>query len=171
MKKEDYLTAFRMFLQDYESVNILLKWKQQCSDEYLWFFLEMGLLDVNLVPPPILMCNSVESFYYPPLLILFATQWALNSDSIRQARNDLAYNNGGINQKVEDAQRWIQQIQMLNQKINALADGFSKVKIDYNIRSGFGGIESPYSLLHGRFGSLIPTSLFATGGATYATQG
>jgi hypothetical protein len=88
-----------------------------------------------------------------------------------QARNDLAYNNAGVNVKIEDAQRWVYQIQQINVLLNHAIEGYKTLKKQYNILSGFAGVESPYALLHGRFGSLTPTALLATSGTALVTQG
>lgn len=172
MNQAGLIDLFRFFLKDYESVNILLKHTKKDQDADLLKYLEFGLFSANMTPPvTVLYTQKIEDFPFPPLLILFATQWCLTSDSIMQARNDLAYNNAGVNVKIEDAQRWMYQIQQINILLNQAIEGYRTMKIQYNVLSGFAGVESPYALLHGRFGSLTPTALLATSGTALVTQG
>jgi hypothetical protein len=100
-----------------------------------------------------------STFPNPSLLIHQSTIELLISNGIVNARNDLTYNNGGVTAKIQDANRYLNLLQVLYRSTDAEIRNFTQLKIAANIMGGFGGVYSPYATLHGRQITLNPNSI------------
>ena len=158
LTQADYVINLRGFLKDYDINNRLLKFMEENDDSFLKLYLDMALGFFSTMPP-LVSSFSYATFPIPSLLIHQATMECLISNQIVQARNDLTYNNGGITVKVDDRDRYMRLIQLLNGIIDREINSFKQIKISLNIDSGWGGVNSPYSYLHGRSTTLQPNSI------------
>lgn len=156
----EYRISFKSFIKDIDTLNRLIEFKEENSSAFLDLYLNMALGFLNAIPPYIGPFNYTN-FPIPNLIIHQATIECLISNSIVQARNELTYNNGGVTVKIPDGQRYLNVLQILyratDQEINALKN----IKIAINIQTGYGGVSSPYSYLHGRSAILNPNSILS----------
>jgi len=155
-----YTAALRAFIKDNEDLNRILKFKEENTDSELELYLNMAFGFLNSIPPYI-GPFGFDTFPIPNLLIHQATIEALISNSIVQARNELAYNNGGITVKISDGNRYMNILQILYRATDMEIKALTNIKIAINISNGYGGISSPYSYLHGRSAVLSPSSILA----------
>jgi hypothetical protein len=161
LKLKDYRYALRMYLKDFDRFNRLLNFTAENEVQFLDLYIEMSLGLLNSITP-ILGSYTLGTFPMPGLLIHQATNEVLISNSIKFARNDLTYNNGGVTLKVEDAQRYTGLMQMLDRVLSIEMNTYKQMKIAQNIMGAYGGgVASPYAYLHGRYATLQPNSLFA----------
>jgi len=158
---KDYRYSLRMYLRDFDKYNRLLNFTAENEVQYLDLYIEMSLGMLNAVTP-ILATYTLATFPMPSLLIHQATNEVLISNSIKFARNDLTYNNGGVTLKVEDSQRYMSLMQILDRTLSIENNLYKQMKIAQNIMAAYGGgVSSPYAYLHGRYATLQPNSLFA----------
>jgi hypothetical protein len=155
-----YRTSFRNFIKDYDFLNRLLEFKQENDDNTLDLYLNMSLGFLNSIPP-YLGPFTWENFPIPNLIIHQATIECLISNTVVQSRNDLTYNNGGITVKVADGSRYLGALNALYRAAELEMNSLKGIKIAINIQSGWGGISSPYSYLHGRSAVLNPNSILS----------
>jgi len=153
-----YTAALRDFIKDHEAFNRLLKFEKENEDSYLRLYLNMALGFLDAIPPYIGPFGW-DTFPIPNLIIHQATIECLISNSIVQARNELAYNNGGITVKISDGNRYLNILQILYRATDMEIKTLTQIKIAINIQSGWGGVSSPYSFLHGRSAILNPNSI------------
>jgi hypothetical protein len=157
----EYLSALRNFLKDIKDLNRLLKFELENADEpFLNLYLNMAFGFLNAIPPYI-GPFTWGTFPIPNLLIHQATIECLISNSIVQARNELAYNNGGITVKIADGNRYMNLLQILYRATDMEISTLKQIKIAINIQNGYGGVSSPYSYLHGRSAVLNPNSILS----------
>jgi hypothetical protein len=141
----------RAYLIDFDSENLLLEFSEENGNTQLDFYVMMALSKVNAVPPFLAGVNfGIEDFPMPELIIHAAALECLKSQSIRQARNDITYNNSGISVKMHDGQRYNTQLQFLEQTVQQEIENWRKQKVAININRGYGGTWSPYATLNGR---------------------
>jgi hypothetical protein len=155
-----YTAALRDFIKDHEAFNRLLKFEKENEDSYLRLYLNMALGFLDAIPPYIGPFGW-DTFPIPNLIIHQATIECLISNSIVQARNELAYNNGGITVKISDGNRYLNILQILYRATDMEIKTLTQIKIAINIQNGYGGCSSPYSYLHGRSAVLNPNSILA----------
>jgi len=155
-----YTAALRDFIKDHEAFNRLLKFEKENEDSYLRLYLDMAMGFLNAIPPYIGPFGW-DTFPVPNLIIHQATIECLISNSIVQARNELAYNNGGITVKISDGNRYLNILQILYRATDMEIKTLTQIKIAINIQNGYGGVSSPYSYLHGRSAILNPNSILA----------
>ena len=151
MTSDDARALLRMFLQDYDEENILLEFNEESEDEQLDFYIMMALGVINSVPP--FMPNFVQtldSFPMPQLLIKQAAYTCLTSIAVRQARNDITYNNSGISVKIHDAQRYNNSINIFKSDLQQEMEYWKMMKIAENMSACYGSSWSPYATLNGR---------------------
>jgi len=160
LDQEDYRDALRNFLKDFAPLNRLIEFKEESTNDLLDLYLNMAESFLNAIPPYI-GPFTWSTFPVPNLMIHQAAIECLISNSIVQSRNELTYNNGGVTVKIPDGQRYATVLQLLyrvtDQEINALKN----IKVAINIQSGYGGVSSPYSYLHGRSAVLNPNSILS----------
>jgi hypothetical protein len=160
MTPEQYRETLRTFIKDNDTLNRLLKFKEENTDELLDLYLNMALGFLNSIPPMIGEI-AMPDFPVPALLLHQAAVECLISNGILSARNDLTYNNGGVTVKVSDGNRYLQYLQILMRTADVEINTFRQMKIAANINAGWGGVFSPYSRLHGRNQSLNPNTLLS----------
>jgi hypothetical protein len=157
---EDYRVALRSFIKDHDFLNRLLKFEQESTNDELDLYINMAIGFMNSIPPMVIQLNFAN-FPLPSLLIHQATIECLVSNGIVNARNDLTYNNGGVTAKIQDANRYLNLLQMMYRMTDAEIRNLTQMKIAANIMGGFGGVYSPYATLHGRQTTLNPNSILA----------
>jgi hypothetical protein len=155
-----YTAALRSFLKDTEALNRLLKFEKENTDGELRLYLDMAFGFLNAIPPYIGPFGW-DTFPIPNLVIHQATIECLISNSIVQARNELAYNNGGVTVKISDGNRYLNILQLLYRATDQEIKALTTIKIAINIQNGYGGVSSPYSYLHSRSAILNPNSILA----------
>lgn len=155
-----YRESLRSFLKDFEPLNRLIEFKEESTDDLLDLYLNMAYGFLNSIPPYIGNFGW-DNFPIPNLLIHQAAIECLISNSIVQARNDITYNNGGVTVKIHDAQRYVTALQMLYRAADMEINSLKQIKVAINIQSGYGGVSSPYSYLHGRSAVLNPNSILS----------
>ena len=144
-----YRDGLRDFLKDFSEINRLLNFNEENSDSQLDLYLNMALGFLSNVPPPSESYTDVSAFPIPSLLIHAAVEQCLLSNSIRQARNELTYNNGGISVKVPDGSRYLQMLTAMSQQMNRELQMLTQRKVYLNIEMGWGGVNSPYQYIAG----------------------
>ena len=149
MTAVDYRNGLRTFLKDFEEINRLLNFDEESSDDKLDLYLNMALGFMTMIPPPSENYASLAEFPMPSLLLHRAVIECLLSNSIYQARNELAYNNGGISVKFQDGARYLNMIQAMNKMMDQEIQMLQQRKIYLNIESGWGGLNSPYQYIAG----------------------
>jgi hypothetical protein len=155
-----YRTHLRAFMKDHKTLNRLLKFAEENSDDEMDMYIYMSLGFLNSVPP-IVNSYDLATFPTPSLLIHQATVEALISNGILYARNDLTYNNGGITVRISDGDRYLKHLQLLFRMTDREIKNFTNIKIAINIDGGFGGVHSPYGQLHGSGASLQANSILS----------
>ena len=146
MTRPEYLEKFRMFIKDQEWYNRLLNFKEENEDDYLNLYLDMAVAFISSIPPFVYRPTlDDEKFPFFSLIIHQATIECLISNGILQARNDLTYNNGGITVKIDDASRYLSQLQALFKMADREIDMYTKWLIALNIDGGYSGVASPYA--------------------------
>ena len=160
LDQTEYRDSLRNFIKDFEALNRLVEFKQESTDNLLDLYLNMAIGFLNSVPPYI-GPFTWDNFPIPNLIIHQASIECLISNSIVQARNDLTYNNGGITVKIADGQRYMNALQILYRAADQEINSLKRIKIAINIQSGYGGVSSPYSYLHGRSAVLNPNSILS----------
>ena len=155
-----YREALRNFLKDFEPLNRLIEFHQESTNDLLDLYINMAEGFLNSIPPYI-GPFTLDNFPIPNLLIHQAAIECLISNSIVQSRNELSYNNGGITIKISDGQRYLGVLQMLYRCADMEINALKNIKIAINIQSGYGGVSSPYSYLHGRSAVLNPNSILS----------
>lgn len=151
-----YVENLRAYLKDSGLENILLKYQQENSQEELELYVRLGISQMNMIPPNMVLNydeNNIDTCPNASLVIMESTWHALVSNNILQARNDLAYSNGGITVKVEDAQRYLPTIQVLWNNMVSSRNFWAMYKKQINVNSilisgGGSGVCSPYSDLY-----------------------
>lgn len=151
-----YVEHLRTYLKDSGLKNIILKHKQENAQSELELYTRMGITNMNMIPPSFILIYDETTISNCPnvsLVIMESTWHALVSNNILQARNDLAYSNGGITLKVEDAQRYLPTIQALWQNLLQSREHWRMYKKSVNIGSilgtgGYSGTSSPYADLY-----------------------
>jgi hypothetical protein len=154
MTLSEYRIALRDFIKDHDVLNRLIEFREENSSNELDMYIHMALGFLNSTPPMI-QSYTISTFPLPSLLIHQASIECLISNGIVMTRNDLAYNNGGINVKISDGTRYLQQLQTLYAVADKEIDVLTKIKIAININAGWGGVASPYASLHGLEGTVI----------------
>lgn len=144
MTIDDYRDGLRDYLRDHADLNRLLEFEEENTSLDLYIYGALGLL--NSIPPNVIT-YGIDNFPIPFLLIHQATLEVLISNSIVQARNDLTYNNGGISVKEKDRDRYINLINILERQLDRELKQFNRIKINVNVNSGWGGVQSPYAYL------------------------
>jgi len=155
---ELYRTALRNFIKDKTTLNRLLKYDQENTDDDLDVYINMALGFLNSIPP-VLGAYTYASFPIPSLVIHQATIECLISNGIVNARNDLTYNNGGVTVKISDGDRYLRHLVNLYRMTDMEINAFKNLKVAINIDGGFGGVSSPYASLHGLDSTLQPNSI------------
>jgi hypothetical protein len=160
LDQDAYRDALRNFLKDFAPLNRLIEFQEESTNDLLDLYLNMAEGFLNAIPP-FIGPFTWATFPIPNLMIHQAAIECLISNSIVQSRNELTYNNGGVTVKIPDGQRYLHVLQLLyrvtDQEINALKN----IKVAINIQSGYGGVSSPYSYLHGRSAVLNPNSILS----------
>ena len=156
----EYRGALRAFIKDNETLNRLLKFTEENTDDDLDLYINMALGFLNFIPP-FIGSYTIEAFPFGTLLIHQATIECLISNGIVNARNDLTYNNGGVTVKISDGDRYLRQLQQLYRMTDMEIKAYTQVKVALNIDGGFGGVNSPYGYLHGTASSLQPNSILS----------
>jgi len=156
----EYETALRSFIKDNAELNRLLKFAQENTDTYLNLYINMAISFLNAIPPMI-GPFGFDTFPIPNLIIHQAAIECLISNSIVNARNELAYNNGGVTVKIPDGSKFLNLLQLLYRATDAEISALKSIKIAMNIQNAWGGVSSPYSYLHGRSAILNPNSILS----------
>ena len=155
----EYRDSLRAYIKDHETLNRLLKFVEENTEDELDLYIYMALGFLNYIPP-YLGNTTINNFPMPPLIIHQATIECLISNSIVFARNDLTYNNGGVTVKISDGDRYLRILQQLYRQTDMEIKMYTQLKISMNISAAWGGVYSPYSWLHGQNQSLKPNSVF-----------
>lgn len=136
------LRQVRTFLRDHPEVNALID-GEETGDPTLELFVDMAIDDwVN--SPPLLGPVTVENHPMKGALILYVCAMCLWSASILQARNNLAYSDGGISVQTSDKSQIYQQLSaQLMQRYEYLK---MRLKKSQNAELAYGGLLSEYSL-------------------------
>lgn len=130
----------RLFLRDTPQLNRLTR-KEESDNELLDFAIEMTISDWNTTTP---MIRPVTILNFPGLFMLMqgcAIQ-LLISQGILQARNELQYNAGGSSFVRSNKSNYYMQWAINLQNQYELKK--RNIKIQQNIRSGWGGVNSEY---------------------------
>ncbi len=138
----EYVEALRTYFKDKSEYNILLTFKEENYDEELELYVKMAISQINMIPPGFLNQYNEESivnFPFASLVIMEATWFALESNNIVQARNDLPYSNGGVTIQVEDRNRYMPAISVLWNNLIQSRSLYSTYKKSQNISSILGG--------------------------------
>jgi len=155
-----YRIALRAYIKDHSTLNRLLNFEKENTDDELDLYLNMAMGFLNIIPPYI-GGFTYATFPIPALLIYQAAIECLISNGIVQARNDLTYNNGGITVKISDGDRYLNHLQSLYRAADQAIKALTQLKIALNISAGFGGVHSPYAWLHGAAANLQPNSILS----------
>lgn len=155
----DYVEWLRSFIKDHAFLNRLLEFKEENDNDELELYLNMALGWLNFIPP-FLGSSTYADFPIPALIIHQATIECLISNGVVHARNELTYNNGGVTLKISDGDRYLRMLNALYRQTDLQINSYSKYKTAVNIMSGFGGVPSPYSYLHGRNTTLRTSQYF-----------
>ncbi len=158
MTLAEYRTAFQGYIKDKAELNRLLKFILENAPDELDMYLYMALGFLNSIPPPIGL-YTLETFPTPSLLIHQATIECMISNSVVAARNDLAYNNGGVTVKIQDGDRYLKMLQILYRMTDLEISAYKNNKIAINIAGGWGSVPSPYAGLHSQGASLKPNTI------------
>lgn len=136
------LRQVRAFMRDYPAANALVD-GEETGDELLELFVDMAIDDWNQTPP-VLGRVTVESHPMRSQLVLYVAALALWSASLLQARNRLAYSDGGVSVQTSDKAEIYQQIaaQIMSQYEAKKA----RFKKSQNAELAYGGLLSEYSL-------------------------
>lgn len=132
----------RDFLRDHPALNALTD-GEETSDALLRLYVAMAVDDWNATPPLIGNVN-VTTHPSPTLLIYKVIALVLWSASILQARNNLAYSDGGISVQTSDkAPVYMQLAGVFTQQYEGQK---AALKRSLNIEQAYGGIHSEYLL-------------------------
>lgn len=146
MTTQEYIDALRNYLKDYEGVNRLLNFKKENIDDDLNLYLNLGLGELNFVPP-LIKTWGIENFPFPALLINQSTIECLISNGIVNARNELEYNNGGVVVKAPNGSKYNNAISSLMRRNAMMLQNWGQWKIKSNMEAAYGIVSSPYMLL------------------------
>ena len=136
------LRQVRSFLRDHPEVNALLD-GEETGDPLLELFLDMAIDDWNSTPP---LLGPIQVTNHPSrsMVILYVCAMCLWSAAIMQARNNLAYSDGGISVQTSDKSSIYQQLSaQLMQRYEYMK---MRLKKSQNAEMAYGGLLSEYSL-------------------------
>lgn len=136
------LRQVRSFLRDHPEVNALLD-GEETGDALLELFVDMAIDDWNTTPP---LLGAIQVTNHPSrsLLILYVCGLCLWSAAILQARNNLAYSDGGISVQTSDKSQIYQQL--ASQLMGRYEQMKMRLKKSQNAEAAYGGLLSEYSL-------------------------
>lgn len=160
MTLTDYVNSLRSFIKDSDLKNILLEYREENTDSELEMYVQMAIGFLNSIPPPVAE-YGYETFPVPSLLLHQAALECLISNGILHARNELAYNNGGLTVKIHDSERYLKYIQVLMRMTDIEISNFTNLKKSANLNACWGGVYSPYARMHGAGATLQPNSILA----------
>jgi len=133
-----------MLADEVAAKNILNGQAQQFSDTRLKFFLKFAMSDINGAPPD--TTYTLDDFPDPSIPVLGAMIFALISEGIIQARNQLDYNDAGFSismfNKTGVYQGWAS---FLISMYSKSLDEFKRGVVPARDGAGFVGIRSPFS--------------------------
>lgn len=136
------LRQVRSFLRDHPEVNALLD-GEETGDPLLELYVDMAIDDWNTTPP---ILGPVQVTNHPARsqMILYICALCLWSAAILQARNQLAYSDGGISVQTSDKSQIYQQISA--QLMQVYEQKKLRYKKSQNAEAAYGGLLSEYSL-------------------------
>jgi len=136
------LRQVRSFLRDHPEVNALLD-GEETGDSLLELYVDMAVDDWNTTPP-ILGPIQVTTHPARSQMIFYICALCLWSAAILQARNQLAYSDGGISVQTSDKSQIYQQIS--SQLMQIYEQKKLRYKKSQNAEAAYGGLLSEYSL-------------------------
>ena len=145
----EFVLQVRQYLRDFPELNRLIDGEESSDRMIAWAVID-ALDDINNTPPLIGMF-TVETFPYRSLLLRGTVIAVLESVGLLQTRNQLNYNDGGIQVSASD------KAPMIMQWINMLRGSYEQKKQQYkiavNISNAFdgGAILSDYYFLGGYY--------------------
>lgn len=140
----------RNYIKDFGINNTLLKYSEENSGLEIEMYVDMAMGFLGSLPPEIGF-DTIETFpkKFEGLIVYQSVIECLISNSILFARNDITFNNGGINTKVVDGSRYLNMIQALMSSTERYTRMFLDWKRNMNIEMAYGSVSSPYARLGG----------------------
>jgi hypothetical protein len=146
---EDFVNQVRLYLRDYPELNRLIAGVENSNRQIVWAVMDT-LDEFNTTPP--FTRFGVGDFPSRHLLLRGTVISLLESVGLLQTRNHLAFNDGGIQVGINDKTPFIQS--WLNLFKQSYEDKKIKLKVAYNIESGWGGgVYSEYRYTNSFYGS------------------
>jgi hypothetical protein len=145
---ENFVNQVRLYLRDYPELNRLIAGVENSNRQIVWAVMD-AMDEFNTTPP--FTHFSVGNFPSRHLLLRGTVISLLESVGLLQTRNHLAFNDGGIQVGINDKTPFIQSwLQLFRQSYE---DKKIKLKVAYNIESGWGGgIFSEYRFTNNFYG-------------------
>jgi hypothetical protein len=148
LELNNFVQQVRTFLRDYPETNRLVDGVESSNRQIVWA-LSDTLDDYNWTPP--FSSYTLNSFPSKSLLIRGTVISLLESIGLLQTRNQLAFNDGGIqvglNDKTPFIQAWLQLFR------NSYEEKKMRLKIAQNIESAWdGGVFSEYRFVNNFYG-------------------
>ena len=148
--KSEVVDRVRSFIKDFDKNNTLLKYSEENTEIDIDMYVDMAIGFIGSLPP-FIGFDTIETLpkRFESLLVYQAVVECLISNSILYARNDISFNNGGINTKVVDGSRYLNMLQILMSNTERYTRMFLEWKKNMNLEMAYGNVSSPYALLGG----------------------
>lgn len=139
---QETIDLLRMFLNDLEDVNRLLR-VEELPDEKLSTAIKLAIDEFNTTPPLVYNVNIAEQFPSMAMLMHGASIYCLKMAGLMHLRNQLSYNDGGIqvaiNEKEAQYRQWYSDYR------NEWRMWVKEWKVSRNYEDSLGEVRSEYS--------------------------
>ena len=141
----DWIAEIRQAIRDFPELNTLLEGQHEFSDREIESALRRAVDRINLVSPITSWTLETVPRQLKEPLLLYTISHLLQARVRELSRNNIDYQSGGtgvtVNQIIAE---YAQAASVYEEKAELLA---SRLKIQFNVESGFGEIFSPYDVM------------------------